>query len=650
MSKPRSTPPEPGAGPGPDGQAPLPAQEELRALSREGRLAECFPHVRRLLAELPEEERTRAGRMLTKVDADDVLRHHPATRAVSVAVTGHGTLAELVPALAFEFARHGLVSRPYVADFGTYVYELSTADSGLYAARPDITLCVLDPDIVAGRLPVPWRPEDVEQAFEEKLRLLTSLAERHRTHAPGATLVLNTLPLPREMTAQLVDYRSRARLGALWREANARLLRMGEEQPGVVVLDLDPLLGEGIPRADARLSVYAKAHLSASLLEACARDIGHLARMLAGGGKKCLLVDLDETLWGGILGDDGEEGIEIGEGLRGEAFAGFQRTVKQLASQGLLLAAVSKNDLEPVRRVLRDHPGMVLREDDFVSVIANWRPKHENIRELAADLNLHTDSFVFADDSPYECGLVGRELPGVAVVRLDTEPALHAAKLLRDGWFDTRELTQEDRRRATLYREELDRKEFLSSFTSMDDYLRELGVTVRLAAATDREVPRISQITLRTNQFNLTTRRLQPADVQALIADPAAEVLGIHAGDRFGDNGLVGAVFLARHGDEVRIDNFLLSCRVFARGIEHACLSAVLSRARASGAASVTGTYQRTAKNGKVSGLYPLAGFQPAHGAHAAGGDTVEFRHDLTEIPEPPKHVRLTVSYGGSHG
>jgi FkbH-like protein len=368
-----------------------------------------------------------------------------------------------------------------------------------------------------------------------------------------------------------------------------------------------------------------------------AREVGHLARQITGQAKKVLALDLDGTLWGGVLGDDGPDGIQLADGLRGEAFRAFQRVVKQLGSQGVLLAAVSKNDQEPVAAVLRDHPAMTVREEDFVRVVANWRPKPDNLAELAEDLNLGVDSLVFVDDSRYECGLVRHALPSVAVVELDAEPAMHIEALLRDGWFDTRELTAEDRTRVAKYREELARKDFLDGFDSLADYLRQLNVTVRLAQADDRDVPRVSQLTLRTNQFNMTSRRLQPAEVRDLLADPAALVLAVQTGDRFGDNGLVGAVFAHRAGDAVHIDNFVLSCRVFSRGVEQACLSSVLHYAQAGGAAHVVGRYRATAKNGKIKDFYPRNGFTTL----ADDGATATFRHDLAEIPAPPDHIHL---------
>ncbi|NUP52992.1 MAG: HAD-IIIC family phosphatase [Catenulispora sp.] len=622
--------------------------QQLLELKSTGRLVESYPEIERLLSGLPEADLLAAGQLLRGLDAEEVAARHPQVPTVSLAVTGHGTLAALVPALAAQLARHGMAARIRPADFDSYVYDLSDPGSAVYAARADLTLCVLDPEVVFDEVPVPWQVGDVEQVFARKLRLMDTLAGTFTAVGRG-TLVLNTLPLPRRYAAQLVDHASRAALGAVWREGNARLLRLAETFPALVVLDLDPMVAGGVAVSEARTDAYAKAHLSPELLAEYARQIGHLARNVAGRTKKCLAVDLDNTLWGGTLGDDGLSGIEVAETYRGEAFRAFQRVVKQLGSQGVLLAALSKNDSAPVREVFRDHPAMTLREDDFVRISANWQPKHENLERLAGELNLDVGSFVFADDSAYECGLVRRELPRVGVVRLDEEPAYHVEKLLRDGWFDTPRLTAEDRLRAVRYADELERKDFLASFDSIADYLRELDIRVRLGTVEAGEVPRVSQLTQRTNQFNMTTRRLQPADVQSLVDDPSALVLAIHSGDRFGENGLVG-VILGRWRDGVLdLENFLLSCRVFSRGIEKACLAAVLRYARERGATAVHGSYRPSAKNGTVEDFYPRHGFvrcpdqAPPESGDAAASCRY-YRHDLAEIIAVPDHVHLTAN------
>ncbi|MEU3555188.1 HAD-IIIC family phosphatase [Streptomyces fragilis] len=619
---------------------------ELTRLHRDGSLAAHYPRVRALLAELTGDPLARAGRLLARLDPDDVLAAHPGTPAPLLALTGHGTLTGAVPALTAELARHGLLARVRLSPFDSWVFDLADPASDLYAARPDLVLCLLDAATVTDDLPTPWGADDVARVLEEKLALLERAAEVCATAAPGATLVLNTLPLLPETPAQLLDLRARARLGALWRRAEARLLELPDRHPHVVVVDLLPQLARGVAAGDVRQSVYARAHLSDGLLARYAREVGHLARLSTGGGKKVLALDLDNTVWGGVLGEVGPDGIETDGGYRGEAFRRFQLVVRQLAAQGVLVTAVSKNDLEPVEKTLREHPGLALREEDFVRIRANWRPKHENIAELADELNLGADSFVFVDDSAFERGLVRRELPGVAVVAVDEEPALHPGRLLEDGWFAARELTDEDLVRPARYREERDRRDFLHTFDSLDGYLRELDTTVTVAPAAPGEYARISQITLRTNQFNLTTRRLQPADVRALAADPAALVLGVRAADRFGDHGLVGAVLLRQDGEVLHVDNFLLSCRVFSRGIEQTVLHAVLRHARDSGLREVRAAYRRTPKNGKVADFCPRGGFT----ATTVTDEETLFRHDLAELPEPAAHIRLTARFGRAPG
>ncbi|MEU5403423.1 HAD-IIIC family phosphatase [Streptomyces sp. NPDC005963] len=626
--------------------------DRLRALHRDGRLAHAYPEVPGLLAELasagdpsgaPAPDLVRAGQLLARLKPDEVLTEHPETAAVTVAVTGHSTLSGLTAPLTAELARHGLLLHQHAGDFGSWFRDLQDTGSEFYAARADLALCILDAQVVFDELPHPWLVEDVERTATAKLALIGSLAERYVSEGTG-TLVLNTLPLLRTHVRRLVDARSRARLGVIWREFNAGLLRLAVDHDRVHVVDLDPLVATSGPVHEPRLAAYAKVLLGDELLAGYAREVGHLARGLRGRTKKVLVVDLDNTLWDGILGDDGPEGIAAATTYRGEAFGRFQQVVGQIGAQGVLLAVCSKNDREPVLQVLRDHPDMALREKDFVRVNANWEPKDGNLLEIARRLNLGVDSFVFADDSPFECGLVAGSLPGVAVVRLDEEPALHIERLLADGWFDVPELTAEDRARAALYRTDAARQDLQESAGSMEEYLAGLGVRVSLSPVREHEIARVSQVTLRTNQFNLTTERLQQADIRALRDSPQHLALAIRSEDRFGDNGLVGAVLVSGigTGDAWRIDNMLLSCRVFARGIEEACLSALLQRAREAGAPAVEAGYRPTAKNHRVRGLYPSVGF--AETGEGVDG-TVSFRHDLAEdqVPRPPEHVQLTV-------
>ncbi|MFJ2581560.1 HAD-IIIC family phosphatase [Kitasatospora aureofaciens] len=627
-----------------------PPLDRLRALRAGGGLAAAYHEVPGLLAELLDDadpaRRTadlcRAGRLLAGADPEAVLRHHPDTPALTVAITGQSTVGELVDPLTAELARHGLLLRPLLGDFGGYLRDL-TDPAGLFhpagpvhPAGPDLALCLLDAETVFAEVPTPWQPEDVAAAADRVLGRLAGLVAEYRQLSAG-TLVLNTVPLLRTHSHQLVDHRSRARLGAVWREFNAGLLRLAEDHPSLVVIDLDPLVADGGPAYDARLAGYAKARLSTPLLAAYAREIGHLARALRGKTRKCLVLDLDHTLWDGVLAEDGPEGVAAAGTLRGEAFGGFQRHVRQLASQGVLLAVSSKNDEAQVLETLRDHPDLVLREPDFVRINANWSDKAGNLLDIADRLGLAPDALVFADDSPAEQAQVRHGAPGVAVLPLDDEPALHPVRLLADGWFDVPRLTDEDRDRTAQYRMEGQRSRLREGSGSLAEFLAQLGVTVEVGPPSPHEYPRLAQLTQRTNQFNLTGMRLQPAEPALLADDPERLLLAVRSADRFGPNGLVGVVLGRYTEDRLLLENVWLSCRVLTRGVEQACLAALLAHAAAEGLGAVDAYYRPTVRNHRVRDFYPALGFTEL----AREGDQVYYRHDLTERPDAPGHIRL---------
>ncbi|MEU6281731.1 HAD-IIIC family phosphatase [Streptomyces sp. NPDC047028] len=618
----------------------------LRDLAAEGRLEEAYDEVVPLLAELADDPGARpgwarrAGRLLGRADRDAVLARHVGVTQVTVAVTGQSTVADVVEPLTGELARHGLLLHAVVGDHGGWLRDLTDPEDPEGSFRrvaADLTLCLLDDTTVFAEVPAVWGPDDVERAAAQVAARIEAVV-RQRAAAGAPTLVLTTLPLPRERTHQLIDHRSRARLGAVWREFNARLLRLGAGTAGLVVIDLEPLIAAGGPVADTRLAQYAGARLGTELLDACAREVAHLARALTGRGRKCLVLDLDHTLWDGVLGDDGPDGIAAAGTLRGEAFGAFQRAVRQLASQGVLLAVSSKNDRDTVGAVLRDHPDLLLREGDFASVHADWEPKSGHLAAVADALGIGADALVFADDSPAERAEVRQAGLGAAVVPLDDEPALHVERLLAEGWFDTLAVTDEDRARTAHYRAAGARAALRAGAGSHEDFLRGLGVTLDLSAPEPHEHERLAQLTQRTNQFNLTGLRLTPADAARLTADPGRLLLAARTADRFGGNGLTGALLATLDGNTLRLDNAWLSCRVLTRGIEHALLATLLAHARHTGRHAVRAAFRPTAKNARARELYPSLGFAP-EGEHDG---TLLFRHDLRRLPAPPEHVRIT--------
>jgi FkbH-like protein len=632
---------QPPALPGGRARQISPALARLRTLHRTGDLAAAFPQVAPLLAELAEGELMRAGALLARLDPADVLAAHPETPVLRVAITARSTVHALLAPLAAEVARHGLLLDAVEGEYGGWLRELTDPASALYAHRPDLVLCPLDPHGPWERLSVPWRPAEVAAALDEEAEQLAALVAAFTKLRPEGrgTLVLNTVPLLRRFTQQLLDVRERGELGVLWREFNATVLRLADPGGGVVVLDLDPLIAEGYAADDPRLGSYAGAHLPEALLAAYARDAAHLARALTGRGRKALVLDLDGTLWDGVLAENGPDGVTARGGRRGDAFHAFQQTVRQLNAQGVLLAVASKNDAEQVRRTLRDHPELSLREADFTSVRADWQPKPQHLAAIAEELGVAVEALVFADDSAFERGAVREALPEVATVALDDEPALHVQRLLADGWFDAIRVTEEDRARPARYRSRAVRTAEQARALDYGAYLAGLGTVLTLApAATPADHDRVAQLTQRTNRFNLTGERLTPGDV-ARAARDGALVLTARVRDRHGDEGLSGAAIVTREpGAGWEIRNLLLSCRVLGRGIEDALVAWLLAHARASGAPRIRAHYRAGRANSALAGFWPAHGFTP----EPPGPGTLSFHHDLAaSLPEPPAHVRL---------
>ncbi|MDH2390776.1 HAD-IIIC family phosphatase [Streptomyces sp. HNM0663] len=630
------------------------AEARMRALHAAGALAASYPELAGLLTALDEAPPAAqpaddacdwAGRVLARLDPGEVLAAHPGTPVVRVAVTGRATAAGIVAPLTAQLARHGMLMIPYSGGHGGYVQELADPASGLYAHRPELTVCLLDPLTVWDRLPAPWQPYDVALEAERQRLLLAELAAAHRAHAPeGAVLVLNTVPLLRRFTHQLVSLDQRAELGAVWREFTADLLRMADPAAGVAVVDAEPLTASGIRADDPRLGVYADAPCTARLLAALARETAHLARARRGAAKKCLVLDLDGTLWDGVLAEDGPERVRAARSLRSGAFAAFRRIAEQLAAQGVLLAVCSKNDPEPVARALAAHPDWPLSADDFVSVVADWGPKADGIQKIAAELGISPSSVVFADDSVFEREAVRAAVPGAAVVPLDAEPALHGERLLADGWFDTPTLTREDRARADRYRQRERRERQRTRAADYTAFLRGLSIEASAAPAADGDTARIAQLTLRTNRFNLTGVRLTAAQVARRADDPAALVLAVRAADRFGDDGVVGAVLVHRDADGLHLENYVMSCRVLGRGIEDAVLAGLLRAARRDGLPAVHARWRPTAANEKLRGFLTGHGFTAVPDDDDDGG-AIRCRHDLLHLPPAPDHIRLAFQW-----
>jgi FkbH-like protein len=401
------------------------------------------------------------------------------------------------------------------------------------------------------------------------------------------------------------------------RQLNAELAGALSGIPDVHMLDYEGLAGEVGRRGwhDKKMWYLARAPLSAAALPAVAAEYARYIAALRRPARKCMVVDLDDTLWGGILGEAGIAGLKLGPDYPGNAFADFQRALRQLKHRGVLLAINSKNNFDDAQEVFLSHPQMILRLEDFAAVRINWVDKPTNMLSIANELNIGLDSFVFADDSPTERDLMRRAVPEILTLELPPNPAEFADVLADSRAFERVTATREDQDRTEMYRAQRERRQAEQSALSLEDFLASLEMKVSIEPASGPSMNRVGELTQKTNQFNLTTRRYTTAQVAALAADPQYGVFHVRVVDRFGDNGIVGVAIVQEKDRCAFIDTFLLSCRVIGRTIETALLVFVEQWARRRGLDGIEGEYIPTAKNA------PAADFFTRHGFEQVGHD-----------------------------
>ncbi len=361
---------------------------------------------------------------------------------------------------------------------------------------------------------------------------------------------------------------------------------------------------------DAALYYHAKMSVSMDALPYLAKAVIDVVNAMNGKIKKCVILDLDNTLWGGIIGDDGMGGIEIGEYGKGHVFTNLQRWIKQLKDCGIILAVCSKNEADIAREPFEKHEEMILRLSDISIFVANWNDKASNIKMIQESLNIGMDSMVFLDDNPVERNLVKEKCPDIEVPELPKDPALWLDFLQRKNYFETASYTGSGSDRTKLYQREFKRKSHQQSFETIDDYLQNLMMEGRAKAFEPVKYPRIAQLTQRTNQFNLRTVRYTEDDIKRLAEDKGFITLYYTLKDKFGDYGLVSVVILKKTSEkELFVDTWLMSCRVFKRGMEEFVMNHVVQTAKENGFETISSQYIPTKKNQMVKDIYEAMGF-----------------------------------------
>ncbi|HEX7571109.1 MAG TPA: HAD-IIIC family phosphatase [Verrucomicrobiae bacterium] len=494
-------------------------------------------------------------------------------------------------------------------DYDNYIFEIMDDESELYAFAPHVVFilpaerrCTYTGNLTDARaLP----QAEAQRVVDSLLELARKVNEK--THAE--IIMTNFMPPARH---DLGAFRSRT-LGSDWSFRKWVNLELGLNAPSFLhVCDWAFLAHRhgGLVARDERSWFESKQPCSPSLMVELAREVTHLIASLKRAPKKVLVLDLDNTLWGGVVADDGLEGIELGDtSPRGEAFKAFQKYIASLKQRGVLLAVCSKNDFAKAAEPFQKHPDMVLKMEDIVSFKANWEPKSENIRAMAPELNLGLDSFVFVDDNPAEIEIVRQFVPEVRTILLGPDPSEYVAQLADCRLFEPRNITAEDAGRTSQYRSEAQRKALETTVTDMASYLESLQMAAVISEFAPVDVPRLSQLINKSNQFNLTTHRRSEAEVLAVMNDKNFIGYSVRLKDRFGDHGLISIVIGEIAGDTLKIDTWLMSCRVLKRQVEEEVLNELARLAKRNHGTRLEGVYLPTPKNEMVRDFYGRMGF-----------------------------------------
>ncbi len=554
-----------------------------------------------------------AGLRAIAARADDVN-----ARAFTLGIVSTFTIAPQRHAIEFALAATGLRPQVLYGDRDVIEPDLLDLHGPTHSAKPDAVVVFwrleeLAPAFVeTGAAWTAQRRRDTVVAVESRIRdLVRGFAE-----VSPATLVLSTLPACLAPGGAQADLHRASGVGWAVAYLNAALRNIAAENGHVRLFDLDGFFAtEGAAGYDPRFDLFALQPIAGRALGGFARALRRLFGPFAAPSAKVLALDLDNTLWGGVLGEDGIEGLAIGHDFPGSVFRKVQLEALALRARGVLLVLVSKNEEADVRDAFAKLSDMPLKLSDFAAMRVDWNPKPDNLRAIADELELGLDSFVFVDDQPFERAAVTAGTPEVRVLPTDGTPLGTLTALRASPHFDQHRTTSSDLGRAQDYALRRERKDLERLATSRDDFLRSLSLKARVASVDAGSLGRAVQMLAKTNQFNVTTRRHGEADLKRMLGDGKSQLLTLSLADRFGDQGIVGlAIAVPEDATTASVDSFLMSCRALGRGAEEALWASLCRRLAASGFVRLMAEYLPTAKNAQCADLFDRLGLSPLPG------------------------------------
>jgi len=537
-------------------------------------------------------------------------------KKIKVAILSSFTLNGLPESIRVKLSTSNIFSHTFLGGYNQYNEEIINKNSKLYSFSPDICFLFLDARKQLGELyfdpysiDVKSRTKFIHNKFEELINLIEHFLENS-----NSKLILNNLFIPTYSSYGILEKKIDYGLQEMIMDFNKKVSDYFKNNSSVYVYDFNSFvtrIGEN-QIFDYRQYFLGDVQISLRYIPHLANDLLGYIKPILGINKKCIVLDLDNTLWGGIIGEDGISGIKLGsiEPI-GKAFVEFQKYLLALHNRGIILAINSKNNLDDAMEVFQNHPDMILKEKHFASLKINWNDKVLNLKEISQEINIGLDSMVFFDDDPVNRDFVRTLLPEILTVELSDDPSLYISKLIELNEFNVLKITNEDKQRGKMYQQQRKRIELKDDLNNFHDYLKKLNVKIHVKEANEFSIPRISQLTLKTNQFNLTTKRYQEKDIKTFSNDKNKLVISASVEDKFGDNGITGAVIIQKlSSQEWLIDTFLLSCRIMGREIENSILNFIVEEAKNGNVKKLIAEYIPTKKNKPAESFLSDYGFK----------------------------------------
>lgn len=529
---------------------------------------------------------------------------------IRVALLGDTATQLLVIAIKGEAVDRGYSLNLYEGEYNQVERQVMDPTSDFYQFDAEISIIFQSTHKLGeyhSSLPVTKQ----EQLAEERLSFIASLCES--PSLANKKLIYFNYPEIEDTVFGSYANKVESSFSYQVRKLNYELMNLSRQYPNLFICDiagLQNMLGRQFIFAP---NVYMTTEmvLSVNALPYVASRVMDIIAAIKGQFKKCLILDLDNTVWGGVIGDDGLEGIELGHGLGiGKAFTEFQMWVKKLKQRGIIICVASKNNEDTAKEPFEKHPDMVLKLDDIAVFQANWETKVDNIRTIQGILNIGFDSMVFLDDNPFERNMVRENIPGITVPELPEDPAMYLEYLYSLNLFETASYSNADKDRTKQYQVEAKRVSLSKTFTNEADFLKSLDMISTVSGFTKFNTPRVAQLSQRSNQFNLRTVRYTEGDITAIAEDPDCIDLCFTLEDKFGDNGLIAVIIMKKQDvDTLFVDTWFMSCRVLKRGMENFTLNTMVEKAKAKGFKRIVGEYIPTPKNKMVESHYPNLGF-----------------------------------------